>query len=914
MLLLATACRNALGDDNVIEPDPGRNSEDEPIPRRPDGEAASGAVAPDEIGDSPTTIHVELSTRFLEQFSEQLYSSPQKAFEELISNGWDAGATVVDVRISGALDSERATMCVFDNGESMDDEGLRLLWRIAFSPKPKTPVKYGRQVIGRFGIGKLATYVLARKLTYICRGGDGVIRRVTMDYGEIDHRYGADPDRLISDLQLQVFRVADEEVARALEGIDGGAQILDLINADRAEPPPESHDDEFGSFASTLSALPKGTWTLVVLSGLKQTGRDLKVGVLKRMLEAALPIGSEMSIRVNGVELQSSKVDAPVLKEWQIGPDLGIDFVTLGSGEDEDQGGPVAPEDGSGVAAVGERIDLSSGTSPRPHIIIPGLGVVTGRIRLYEERISGAKSDERGASNGFHVNVLGRVVNQADASFGEQNLNHAAWARFRMAVRADGLNQFLTTDREKLRESRELRVFRAFLRKTFNLARNYWDADANAVLPDGGDVLVKSLGVLSLSPLRNVVSETLAGHSPLPDIFDETGIPDRQRMRESWRASTSESIRSALGEVRYESLDEAGSFVKFRIADSSVIVNKNHPFVMEHSHTKAEKELLRTVAMVTLLADVYALDAGIDPAVLDGVRQYRDRLMRFRALQSRKSGMYIAKLLLATQHDSENSRRLEVVVGDALRYLGLHVREIGGSGEPEGVASAFPLPTGKTATFEMPRPPLFSFTFDAKSSRHANAATGNLSLDAIVEHRERYLADYALVVAPGYSPGALDVRAEQQKVTPITASDLGRLLEYTVEYGAIPLPELQAMFGLHQPDDVSAWVNGLGDRLKANRALTIDVFLRALENLKGKVPDVLPAGLISYECRERLGVSTVTDADVVAVAQGLSILVPDLVGVSEDKIVVNASAARVAAAVEAQLAHLRDDQPVDDVG
>lgn len=43
-------------------------------------------AALDTIGEQATTIPVELSTRFLEQFSEQLYSSPQKAFEELISN------------------------------------------------------------------------------------------------------------------------------------------------------------------------------------------------------------------------------------------------------------------------------------------------------------------------------------------------------------------------------------------------------------------------------------------------------------------------------------------------------------------------------------------------------------------------------------------------------------------------------------------------------------------------------------------------------------------------------------------------------------------------------------------------------------------------------------------------------------
>ena len=69
---------------------------------------------PETIGDYTTKIPVELSTRFLEHFSEQLYSSPQKAFEELISNGWDAGAKCVDVRVSEDLAAADATMCVFD--------------------------------------------------------------------------------------------------------------------------------------------------------------------------------------------------------------------------------------------------------------------------------------------------------------------------------------------------------------------------------------------------------------------------------------------------------------------------------------------------------------------------------------------------------------------------------------------------------------------------------------------------------------------------------------------------------------------------------------------------------------------------------------------------------------------------------
>ena len=51
-------------------------------------DATAPGVVADSIGTKTTDISVEISTRFLEHFSEQLYSSPQKAFEELIANGW----------------------------------------------------------------------------------------------------------------------------------------------------------------------------------------------------------------------------------------------------------------------------------------------------------------------------------------------------------------------------------------------------------------------------------------------------------------------------------------------------------------------------------------------------------------------------------------------------------------------------------------------------------------------------------------------------------------------------------------------------------------------------------------------------------------------------------------------------------
>jgi hypothetical protein len=850
-----------------------------------------GSVLPETVGkDTSTKIPVELSAQFLKHFSEQLYSSPQKAFEELISNGWDAGADCVDIRIPDNLNDPSATLCVLDNGASMDEAGLRELWHIAFSPKTEKPKQYGRQVIGKFGIGKLATYVLAGKLTYICKAADGKIRRVTMNYNSIDQA-GKQSEQLLTTLQLELFEVSQKDLSKALSTVFGGQELLKQIS----EGMPKAQTlpiDEFGGEKAALQKASSATWTLVVLSDLKPVGRQLKLGVLRRMLEAALPFGSEMGISINGEVLTSSKFDALVSKEWEIGPDLGIADFELVSSVPDGKGGQTAK-----VEPI--RIEAFGGTAP--HVEIPEVGKVTGRVKLFRDSIAVGKSEERGASNGFHVNVLGRVVNQNDPSFGEENLSHAAWARFRMTVRADGLNDFLTTDRERFRETRELQIFRAFLRKVFNKIRVHYDSDDGVRMPDGGDELVKSLGVLSLNPLRNVVSDVLSSERELPKgLFDQTGIQDRAEKKELWQKNTSENIKNALGEVKYEKSDD-DSFVKFRISDNAIVVNNNHPFVLEHSRSKAEKELLRTFAMVNLLSDVYALDVGVEPATLNSIRQYRDRLLRFRAMQSRQSGTHIARLLRQMQNDSDNSKLLEQVVSDALTYLGFSVRDLAKSGEPEGVASAFASPSPRAPTTEQPNPPLYSFTFDAKSSKHEVAKTGNIGLDGVSEHKKRYGADYALVVAPGYSDGAVVTRCTDLGITPITAHDLGLLLEYTVEYGALPLPKLREIFDFHDPKKLAKWVSDLGETLKKQRVLTIDIFLKALDHLKSVVPDSLSASTVVMACRQHLKAVAVKEDDVISLVKGLSILVPDLIGLEGDKIIINASSERVAAAVASQL-------------
>src|SRR5687767_6561082 len=75
-------------------------------------------------------VSVTIGPQFLQLFSEQLYKSPNKTFEELISNSWDAKATSIHVGFSPNLSAEDAIVWVLDNGESMDVEGFKLLWSV----------------------------------------------------------------------------------------------------------------------------------------------------------------------------------------------------------------------------------------------------------------------------------------------------------------------------------------------------------------------------------------------------------------------------------------------------------------------------------------------------------------------------------------------------------------------------------------------------------------------------------------------------------------------------------------------------------------------------------------------------------------------------------------------------------------
>ena len=86
-------------------------------------------------GAKTDDIEVRLSYRIVELFSEGLYTSSNKAVEELVANSFDAGAQRVHVLLTPNLHDQDATIAVIDDGEGMDQEGLKQHWLIGISNK-----------------------------------------------------------------------------------------------------------------------------------------------------------------------------------------------------------------------------------------------------------------------------------------------------------------------------------------------------------------------------------------------------------------------------------------------------------------------------------------------------------------------------------------------------------------------------------------------------------------------------------------------------------------------------------------------------------------------------------------------------------------------------------------------------------
>jgi len=332
------------------------------------------------VGRETSTIDVRLSYKIVDLFSEGLYSSPNKAVEELVANSFDAGATRVAVFVPADFHTQDATIAVLDNGEGMDGEGLNQHWLIGTSNKRSlTKLPKNRQQIGMFGIGKLATYVLANRLTHICKKNKKYYS-TSMDYQKIDDRVGGGVEPK-TPIKIPLRELTESEAKSAIS--------------------PWLQTATFKS--SKLKLFGKGatsSWTLAILSNLKAKAIEIAPGTLGWVLSTALPLRPDFEIHYEGRKLVPSKLRKGRIKRWVIGKDI----------KNLDKPAPKEME---------ASIDRSQPQSSEHRFGFhhPSLGRVTGYMEIYKDLLTG-KSDAIARSHGIFVYVRQRLVNIIDGHFG----------------------------------------------------------------------------------------------------------------------------------------------------------------------------------------------------------------------------------------------------------------------------------------------------------------------------------------------------------------------------------------------------------------------------------------------------------------------------------------------------------------
>ena len=664
-------------------------------------------------------LPVTLSPELIGLLSEQLYRSPSKAIEELVINGFDAEADEARVFVPKP-ESEERFIVVFDDGIGMTYEGIADLWKVG-RPKARDETLHtrkNRRQIGKFGIGKLSTYAIANRVTYVT-STSGQLLGVTIDYRD----FVTTPDSTATAVELEVRQF------NSVDQLSGNPVMRTAIER----------------LGLTVEALAdSSSWTIVILEDLKDKALRMGVGRLRWVLRTAMPLSPAFRLFLNGEPITSALEDLTVVVEFNVAdlPEARLNTLTTRTGENwhvEDN-------------------RLTSNSFP--------LGI-SGTVLVTRETLV-RKSAEVMRSEGFFVYVRGRLVNEEDARFGLHELSHATLNRFRATIAADDLDQVIKANRESMEDVKLYHDAQVVLNEVFNEARIRYTRFEQSH---------QEQGTRSREDKRNWVPEPLVEYPTADALTDYSHNSSGSEPDDSWMYlnvgpdtdldELARSLYSTLDRDRrytyqYSDLRDSDRLVQFDPGLATFRINSNHDMALAYASDPAAERLLHDFVTGEALLEVYLREAQVQPHLIGEVLEKRDRL--FRGLANAQ--MFSLSALGRFIRDSANrSQDLEVAVVAGARALGFVAMHLGGSGEPDGVARFVDYPAGEQ-----------KIILEAKSSESSPPAK-DIDFAAIRTHMTRHNADGCLLLAPSYQGGADANTAMSAKELGISCWTVERLAE-----------------------------------------------------------------------------------------------------------------------------------------
>jgi hypothetical protein len=662
-------------------------------------------------GDQADTVTIGIDYKIIEHFSQHLYGSPNKAIEELVANSYDALATTVDVWVPGEHVAE--AVLVWDNGQSMDVTGLKRLWEIARSPKSKVPNRQAvgtidgqsitRSMIGKFGIGKLASYAVGDRIAHYCRSANGQYLKVEVDYvAVLDERRGDE------EYSTPVIRLSREQAL---------TEITSLFTS-----PPDNIDD----------LIDRPTWTLARIGSLREDV-DLPPGRLSWVIGNGMPLQPDFAVNVNGKAV-TAKLDKKARQAWTF-KDLAVTKVVASVWQDAARAGSV-----QGVLLVGPSM---SGALPPPPgkaakdqdasawvattdefsdetVRFPHLGDVQVTIRMFTDSLLAKAGEDRPRTHGFFVMVRGRLVNSEDELLFLNDPSYGSFYRTQFVIHADALDDELLADRERLRSSSPASKELALLQVALNRA-------VRAFFERSDDDDAKKASAVSLLPTdnrelyRQPLTALLLARDELADTTSDFSDPQVRRVN-----STAEQPLSDVDAVQ-------GAF----------LVNQDHPLfqavrAQAGSGALAQKffRIFDVFAVGERLLEGHLYDIGMSAHQVEAVAGWRDRLLR--ALANRYSLAGEEVLAEVRRASYLGDAVFEQALAKLFRLMGFDAVRDGASGKKDVLTVA---PAG---------PEHYTFTVEAKGSE-GEVRNVPAAIASAAAHRDDADADHALVVAREFS-------------------------------------------------------------------------------------------------------------------------------------------------------------------
>lgn len=766
-------------------------------------------------------IPVHISYEIIKLFSEGLYQSPHKAIEELVSNGYDAGADSVHVLLPDPSDAGAVgdPLWVIDNGHGLTAAGFHQLWKVAHSDKTDALVTAGpRLPIGQFGIGKLASYVLAWRLTHISKA-DGRYHYTSMDFRGLQDMHLYEPTKPFT---LSLYEIAENRAREILADVGmRSASAWELL---------------FGQNG-------RDSWTAARLTDFKGLYDKLSAGRLKWVLSTGLPLKSDFTMWVDNEQLRSSKESFDEIDRCIVG----------------------------GNDSVAEQLGLSSEPLGIRISGIPGL--IAGAAVIYQRQLTKGKSDQYGRSHGFFVRVRDRVINLEDELFGLDALNHAAWSRFSMEIHADGLRDHLLSSREGVRESEPVDTLRKYLHGVFNGCRRAYDEwiedqdkglEIQSLLRDAPSLYVTE-------PLLGAVKRALEADQESFYVAAPKLKPEEDP--DVWLSEFEAAIRvSPFGEIRFEETGRYGRALRFEPSTRSVVMNTNHPFVDKLLASAKNRSAVTLFGSSEVLLDSLLQESGVAPALIVELLRERDRVLRLIAGDQPSTAEEVLWLLDVA---NRNPTALERATGAAFRVLGFEYERRGGhDGGPDGVLYAR-LGRGDQECLDD-----YKVVYDAKQTNSPSVAADKIDLASLEEFRSAEGAQFGFFIADAYTgqdnpESALNRKlashptlAERSPISLLRIRHLRRLIELHYRHG-VTLTQLRSLFTTAQSvAEVEQWVSNLERELdelepqvsllrllsgleaaKSDRRARPNVnAVRALDaNLQSFSPERLTAALLAVE-------------------------------------------------------------------